>query len=54
MLQAFGDHAQGEGLNLSDGFASVGAAAEHARQCRHFGQPAAIVFPFELNANATT
>ena len=44
MLEAFGNHAQREGLDLSHSLVAVSAIADHARQRRHFCEPAAVVF----------
>lgn len=49
MLEAFGDHPQGQGLHFSHSFAAVGSVAEHAWQGRHLGEPAAVVFPLKLD-----
>lgn len=49
VFEAFGDHAKGKGLHARHGFVTVRAVAHHARQPRHFGGPAAVIFAIELN-----
>jgi hypothetical protein len=49
MLQPLGDHPEGECLNAGDGFIPIGAVAQHARKSGHFGEPAAVVFAFQLD-----
>lgn len=49
MLEAFGNHAQRESLDLRHSLAAVSAVAEHAWQRGHFCEPATIIFPLELN-----
>ena len=49
MLEAFGDHPQGQSLHFGHGFGAVVPVAEHARQGRHLGKPAATVFPLKLD-----
>lgn len=49
MLEAFSEDAKGQRLNLSDGFIAVLAVAQDAGQSRHAGQPAAVVFTFQLD-----
>jgi hypothetical protein len=49
MLKAFSNHPQSQGLYLGHGLATVGAVAEHTRQCGHLGEPAAVVFLLQLD-----
>lgn len=49
MLEAVSDDAEGQGLYPRDGVIAILAVALNARQGRHFGQPAAISFAFELD-----
>jgi hypothetical protein len=49
VFEAFGNHAESEGLHASDSFIAVGAVAHDASQCRHFRQPPAIILAFELD-----
>lgn len=49
VFEAFGNHAEGEGLHARNGFITVGAIAHDPRQRRHFGQPPAIIFAFKLD-----
>ena len=49
VFEAFGNHAEGEGLHASDGFVTIGAIAHDSGQCRYFGQPPAIIFALKLN-----
>jgi hypothetical protein len=49
VFEALGNHAQSERLHAGDGFVAIGAVAHHSGQCRHFGQPPAIVFALKLN-----
>jgi hypothetical protein len=49
MLQAVGDHPQGECLHARDGFIPVSAVTHHSGQCGNFGQPAAIVLTLEFD-----
>lgn len=49
MLEAFSNHPQSQGLYLGHGLAAVGTVAEHTGQCGHLGEPAAVVFLFQLD-----
>jgi hypothetical protein len=49
MLEALGDDAEGERLDASDRLVSVLTVGHNARQCRDFGQPAAIVLSLDFN-----
>lgn len=49
MFEPLSQDAQREGLHFSHGFRLVGTVAEHAREVRDFGDPAAIFLTFELN-----
>lgn len=49
MLQAFGDHTEGQRLNAGDCFIPIDAVAQYARQSGHVGHPAAVVFAFQLD-----
>ena len=49
MFEAFGDHTKRKGLHAGDCFVAVSAVAHDARQRRHFRQPAAVVFAFDLD-----
>ena len=49
VLEAFGNHAEGEGLHACNRFITVGAIAHDARQRGDFGQPSAIIFAFKLD-----
>lgn len=49
MLEPLSQYAQRQSLHLRDGFRLVGAVAEHAREVRDLGDPAAILLTFELN-----
>ena len=49
VFEAFGNHAEGEGLHAGDGFVTVDAIAHDPGQCRYFGQPPTIVFTHELD-----
>jgi hypothetical protein len=49
VLQALGDHTQGQRLHSGDRLVAVGAVAHHARESGHFGQPPAVVFAVKLD-----
>lgn len=49
MLESLSDDAEGERLNASDRLVSVLPVGHDARQRRHFGQPAAVVFSLDFN-----
>jgi len=49
MLEALGNDAEGERLDASNRLVSVLTVGHDARQRRHFGQPAAIVFSLDFN-----
>jgi hypothetical protein len=49
MFEAFGDDAEGEGLNTGHGVVAVAAVAQDARQGRHFGQPPPVLFALEFD-----
>ena len=44
MLQAFGNHAEGERLHTSDGLVPILAIRHDAGQGRYLGEPAAVDF----------
>lgn len=54
MFQALGKYAQRKRLHLGDGVRLVGTVAEHARELRDLGDPAAILLSFELNREGHT
>jgi len=49
VFEAFGNHAQGEGLHARDGFITVGAIAHDPSQRGYFGQPPTIIFTLKLD-----
>lgn len=49
MLEAFGNHPQGQGLDFGHCFTAVRTVAEHTRQRGHLGEPAAVVFPLKFD-----
>lgn len=49
MFEAFGDHAERQGLHAGNGLVPVNAVAHDARQGRHLSQPAAVIFAFDLD-----
>ena len=49
MLEALGDHAEGERLDASDSLVPVLSIGHDANQRRHFGQPTAIVLSLDFN-----
>jgi hypothetical protein len=49
MFEAFGDHPQGEGLDLRQGIFLGLAVSEDARQLEYFCQPAAIVLSLRFD-----
>lgn len=49
MLESLSDDAEGERLDASDRLVSVLPVGHDARQRRHFGQPAAVVFSLDFN-----
>ena len=53
MFEAFGNHAEGEGLHTRDGLITVGTVAHDAGERGDFGQPPAIVFALELDGRGS-
>ena len=49
MLETFGNHAQGERLYPSDCFVTILTVGHNARQRRHLGEPAAVVFALDFD-----
>lgn len=52
VLQSFRQHAQREGLDMSNGFGAGLAVAQSPRQRRDLGQPAAILFAVEFDVES--
>jgi hypothetical protein len=48
MFEALGDNAEGEGLHAGDGFVTVAAIREDARQDRDFREPTTVDFAFDF------
>jgi len=49
MLQSLSQDAECERLNLRHGHTLTSAVAEHAREVRDFGDPAAVLLAFKLD-----
>ena len=49
VLQTFGNHTKSESLHASDGFIAVPGITHHARQGGHFGEPASVILPLNLD-----
>ncbi len=49
MFEALGNHAEGKGLDSSHRFVACAPVAQDAGQVGHFGNPASIIFAFELD-----
>ena len=49
MFEAFGNHAESQGLNSRDSFIAVGTVAHDAGQRWHFGQPPAVILALKLD-----
>jgi hypothetical protein len=49
VFEAFGDHAEGKGLNPSNGLVTSPAVAEDAGQIGNLADPATVVLAFEFN-----
>jgi hypothetical protein len=49
MLETLGNHSEGKGLDPSHRFVACVPIAQNAGQVGHFGNPASVVFAFELD-----
>jgi hypothetical protein len=49
MFEAFGNHAESEGLHAGDRFIPVLPVGHDAGQGRYFGEPTAIIFALNFN-----
>ena len=49
MLKTLSDDSKRQGLHARNRFVAVLAVCHHAGQCRHFSEPAAVVFAFDLD-----
>lgn len=49
MFETLGQDPQGQRLHLGDSFGLVGGITEHSREIGNLGDPAAILFAFELD-----
>ena len=49
VLQAFGNHTQGERLHACDRLVAIDAVAHDARQSGDFGKPPTVVFAVKLD-----
>jgi hypothetical protein len=49
MFEAFGNHPERQRLHVGDGFITVGAVAHDTSQGGHLGEPATVVFAFDLD-----
>jgi hypothetical protein len=49
MFETFGNHAEGECLNLRDGFIAVGPVTQDTSQVWDLGQPPAVALALELD-----
>ena len=51
MLDAVGNHFDGQPLSVADGLFAGLAVGHHAREFQRFGDPAPIVFPVQFDGN---
>ena len=52
LLNALGQHAQGQNLGARDGFRAGGTVSHHTRNLRNLGDPAAIGLLFSFNGKS--
>ena len=54
VFEAFGNHAEGEGLHPGDDLIAVCTIAQDPGQGRDFGQPPTIIFALQLDGKGHT